>query len=357
MFLFADKKQTYLGKCIDENYLGSCTWLGNFRVVNDMTKIDFVIPWVDGQNEEHIARRKNYQAKYSFREEDKEQTTSNDRFFQYNELKFALRSIKRFAPWYNRIFILTDKQCPSFLNINKLSSDRIYLVDHVMLFQNRPEVLPTFNSRAIASVLHHLEDLSEFFVCGNDDIFLGSEISPSYFFQNSIPVIYGDWCCRNKDEAFSLHQQGMLNAASIIGFNEQYIRQSHGFQPMRKSFNAKAESLFPSAFDNNTAHRFRHRSQFLTESLMNHYLVKYLDQAVMPTTSMVHFSFEMCRIASREKIEFLFSLFRKGERKMMCINEYHSLYRRISDIEYMLNDLCGPPLESERKLGKVGDFT
>jgi hypothetical protein len=314
-----------------------------------MTKIDFVIPWVDGQDKEHIAKRNRYKPSIALREEDKEQSTSDNRFFQFDELKFALRSIKRYAPWYNKIFIITDKQFPSFLNKKNLASDRISVIDHVALFRRKPSVLPTFNTRAISSVLHHISELSEFFVYGNDDFILGSEVTPDYFFQENLPVIYGDWYSYEEGNACSLYQQGMINAASVIGYNGKYINLSHGFQAMRKSLNARAESLFPREFDNNIAHKFRHRSQFLTESLMNHYCVKYLNQTVLPTTTMVHFSFEMCRIASKEKIEFLFSLFSKAERKMMCINEYHSLHRRLPEIEDMLNELCGSALESERQ--------
>ena len=312
-----------------------------------MFQIDFVIPWVDGQDKEHIKRRKQhekFQKKILLK--DKEQSTDDRRFFQYDELRFTLRSIAKFAPWYNKIFLVTDKQIPSFLDASKLSRDRIYLVDHEEIFQDSMHALPTFNTRAISSKIHNIRGLSEFFIYGNDDFFFGSHISKSFFFDGEYPIVYGEWL--KKKTELTLYQQGLSNAAKLMGYPEhEFINLSHGFQPMRRSFIRHMEQLFPNSFENNVSHKFRDRSQFLIESLMNHYCTKNFDLIVQPATEMVHFSFEMCRKAEIKKIEFLFSLFRKGERKMMCINEYQSLYQRYPQIKNLLNGLCGSPLASE----------
>ena len=71
--------------------------------------IDFIIPWVNGQEKRHLAKRLHYQSEISdLAEYDVEQSVSDKRFFQFDELKYTLRSIKKYAPWYRNIFLITD---------------------------------------------------------------------------------------------------------------------------------------------------------------------------------------------------------------------------------------------------------
>jgi hypothetical protein len=44
-----------------------------------------------------------------------------------DEMKFSLRSVEKFAPWVRHIFIVTNGQIPSWLD---LSNPRITLVTH-----------------------------------------------------------------------------------------------------------------------------------------------------------------------------------------------------------------------------------
>ena len=49
-------------------------------------------------------------------------------------------------------------------------------------FFSDPEALPTHNSHAIESQLHHIQGLSEHFLYSNDDMFFGRPVQPSMFF-------------------------------------------------------------------------------------------------------------------------------------------------------------------------------
>jgi len=103
---------------------------------------------------------------------------SQARFISHNELRYSLRSLHMFAPWVRRVFIVTDDQAPSWLQPNH---QKIKIVSHREIFRD-PSVLPTYNSHAIESQLHHIPNLAEHFLYFNDDMFLGRAVPPHLFF-------------------------------------------------------------------------------------------------------------------------------------------------------------------------------
>lgn len=312
--------------------------------------IDFVILWVDGEEAAHRAKRQRFlrddgQEKSA---SDVEQSTDDRRFIQSDELRYCLRSIKHHAPWYRNIFLVTDNQVPAFLDKTRLHEDRIIIIDHRVLFEGALDKLPTFNTRAIASMLDNIPGLSRSFIYGNDDFMLGSPVDESFFFDNNKPVIWGEWQEVDDAAQLTLFQQGMLNAAILEGqCADRYINISHGFQPLQIDIIRTLKKAHKAEFANNIEHKFRHRSQFLLESLHNHYCYHTLSMPVRGTEPMVHFSFELCRSGSEDKIRSLFDLFSTHQRHMFCLNEYQSLYPRISWVKKCLDELCGPPLNSE----------
>ena len=312
--------------------------------------IDFVVLWVDGQDPVHQARRAQYLESFSLHSQvNTEQSTSMLRFVQSDELKYCLRSIKHHAPWYRKIWLVVDKQFPSFLDESLLEFDRIKIVEHEQIFADYPQYLPSFNTRAIASLIWKIPGLSEHFIYANDDLMFGSAVEKSFFFQpNGLPVTYGDWISHSADKVLTLFQLGVLTSGQLEGFTAQHhIMTSHGFQPMTKSLIENLSTRHPAAFENNLRYKFRHESQFLIEALQNHYLIGALKQELQPTTAMVHFSFELCRIGAAEKVEFLLNLFLQGQRKMFCLNEFQSLYPRLPFVLDYLEQICGPAITAE----------
>ena len=314
--------------------------------------VDFVIPWVDGDEASYASKKRKYASvSDNYRAADIEQSISDLRFTQSNELRFCLRSIKQHAPWYRKIWLVTDNQIPSFLNLNTLLKDRIEIVDHKTIFSGNEKYLPTFNTRSIVSLIDKIPDLSQKFIYGNDDFMFGANVAPDFFFKQGMPIIYGDLVTNVTTMQPTLFQQGMMNAAKMIGFpSHSFINISHGFQPMDRNIIELLRDKFPAQFTNNLAHKFRHRSQFLLESLHNHYCHRYQNVEISGTEPMVHFSFQLCREGGAEKVKFLFDLFHQDKRKMFCINEYQSLYPRLPFVQNELDALCGPPLVSEVSL-------
>ena len=85
-----------------------------------------------------------------------------------NQLKYSIRSVDLFASWVRDIYIVTNGQVPVWLNT---AHPRIKLITHQDIFTNQSH-LPTFNSAAIESQLHHITGLSRRFLYFNDDVAL-----------------------------------------------------------------------------------------------------------------------------------------------------------------------------------------
>jgi len=102
---------------------------------------------------------------------------STSRFEDNDELRYSLRSVEKHAPWVRHIFIVTNGQIPSWLN---LDDERVTIVSHSDIFVNRSH-LPTFSSPAIESHLHRIPGLSEWFIYMNDDVFFGRDVWPDDF--------------------------------------------------------------------------------------------------------------------------------------------------------------------------------
>uniref|UniRef100_A0A8C6IL88 N-acetylglucosamine-1-phosphotransferase subunits alpha/beta n=1 Tax=Mus spicilegus TaxID=10103 RepID=A0A8C6IL88_MUSSI len=110
-----------------------------------------------------------------------DEDVSASRFEDNEELRYSLRSIERHAPWVRNIFIVTNGQIPSWLN---LDNPRVTIVTHQDIFQNLSH-LPTFSSPAIESHIHRIEGLSQKFIYLNDDVMFGKDVWPDDFYSHS----------------------------------------------------------------------------------------------------------------------------------------------------------------------------
>ena len=72
-------------------------------------KIDAVITWVDGDDPRHKAKRQAFTSSEMVAEENVAGAT---RFSSLGEIFYCVASINRFAPWINKIYIVTDEQNP-----------------------------------------------------------------------------------------------------------------------------------------------------------------------------------------------------------------------------------------------------
>lgn len=132
------------------------------------TPIDAVFTWGGGND----PQREMLRAEWAHREgETLHDATSVNRYSDHAELRFALRSIEKYAPFVRKIFVITSgKQRPVWLASGQ---SRLQVVDDEELFPDRAH-LPTFNSQAIECHLHRIDGLAEHFLYLNDDMFFGA---------------------------------------------------------------------------------------------------------------------------------------------------------------------------------------
>lgn len=133
--------------------------------------IDFVITWVDGDDERW---RKEY-AKYKGVE-----TLDDVRFRDMGLLKYWFRLVDLHAPWVRKIFFVTEGHVPEWLNLDHPKLVHVRHVDYIP-----SEFLPVFSSHPIEINLHRIEGISEHFVYFNDDMFMLKDTPPTIFFDES----------------------------------------------------------------------------------------------------------------------------------------------------------------------------
>ncbi|RKS07573.1 Stealth-like protein [Nocardiopsis sp. Huas11] len=137
--------------------------------------VDVVYTWVDGADPEHAAKR----ARHLGGDAEAARLAANEsRFTSRDELLYSLRSLRMYAPFVRHVYLVTDDQVPAWLDPE---AEGITVVDHRDIFAD-PDALPTFNSHAIESQLHHIEGLSEHYLYFNDDVFLARPVRAEDFF-------------------------------------------------------------------------------------------------------------------------------------------------------------------------------
>lgn len=208
--------------------------------------VDMVFTWVDGSSQAYQAARREQEAGAVLGVGDDHES----RFRQIDELKYALRSIYMFAPWIRTIYIATDSPAPSWL----AEHPRVKIVRSSEHFAD-PSVLPTHNSMAVESQLHHIQDLAEHYLYSNDDMFFGRPLSQDMFFTPGGITRFMLSPNRIGLGESSAERSGFENSARVNRrllwdrFGRFATRHlEHSAAPFRKSVMAELEHEFPEEF-------------------------------------------------------------------------------------------------------------
>lgn len=147
----------------------------------DSMPVDIVYLWVNGNDPEWRKKR----ALFTKDHYSDEGMNNDARYADNSELKYALRSLDKFAPWIRKVFLVTDNQIPDWLEV---SNPKIKIIDHKEIISE--EFLPTFNSVVIEHNLYKIPGLSEHFLYSNDDMFFGKPVNKNDFFSTEgLPII------------------------------------------------------------------------------------------------------------------------------------------------------------------------
>ena len=229
--------------------------------------IDLVYLWVDGNDPVWRTKRS---ALLHGTAMISHEATDEARFRNNDELKFSLRSVEMYAPWIRHIYIVTDNQVPSWIN---LDNPRVSIVDHKEIMP--PSALPTFSSPAIEWCVDNIPGLSEHFLLANDDTFIAQEISPEFFFNaNGQPIVrLKKW--QSSRFRLSLYMKTVKKAQRLVkerfGRGVKYIPH-HNIDAYRKSDVRACKELFATEIAQ-TIHRHFRSEDDLQRVVILYYLL------------------------------------------------------------------------------------
>ena len=221
--------------------------------------IDVVYLWCDGSETNFISEKQKRLKQIGV--EWNERNHGDIRYFDNDELRFSLRSVWKYLPWVNHIYLVTNKQRPKWL----VDHPKITVVDHQEIIPE--ELLPTFNSVTIEMYLQNIPGLSEKFLYFNDDMFINAPLKQDFFFQNDKPVVrlIRDnlrWQFKSlerceeslKESGLSSHRRSLLNAwylyCSRRGISPFYV-SSHTVDAFTKTLIKEVHQAFPELISQN----------------------------------------------------------------------------------------------------------
>jgi len=305
-------------------------------------KIDFVIPWVDGNDMEW---RKIKQQYLEMKEQDIALEPDDiSKYRDWELLKYWFRSVEKYAPWVNRVHFITHGHIPDWLDVNHPLLNIVLHTDFI-----DKSHLPIFNPFPLEMNLHRIKDLSEYFVYFNDDMYLINDVAKEDFFRGNLPcdeAVFGNIDSDNYDTEFP---HVILNAVGVINRNfhfptqitkhrEKFINEIYEDQLFKNEFFIK-RGLFPGFYFHHLPQPFlkstftelwNHEStlmnkvtsqKFRTLQAVNQYLFRFWQLLEGKFTPSYYrkkgFAFFNPNNEEKEIVEFI----ENQKRQMICIND------------------------------------
>lgn len=263
-------------------------------MIENVKDIDAVITWIDANDPRYQKKRMQFIQDITVSKNEIITGRDKTRFVDNGELEYCIHSIRKFAPWIRNIYLVTDKQCPSFITEEFKKKYQIQLVDHSVIFESFESVLPTFNSRTIESVLWRIPGLASRFIYFNDDFVIVDSVKPEDFFIDDHVKLRGRWkrmknygtirMRLNKiiNEAArrlfnitrSMHLLLQIKSAKLAGFENKYFKIPHVPHPLKRDTIKHFFENNPNILKQNILYRFRSTDQISPIYLANHLEIK-----------------------------------------------------------------------------------
>lgn len=309
------------------------------RLENEKYPIDFVVTWVNGNDPLWREKRDKY-ISYQQNMDGK----GEERYRDWDLFHYWFRAVELYASWVNKVYLVTDAQTPSFINV---SCPKLQIVDHREIIQER--YLPVFNCNAIEMCLWKIPGLSEHFVYFNDDVFMNHPSSPEDFFTEGLPNYCALATTRCSHIEKSYYQYILYRIESIVNthfylknciektpqkwFNYKYgkavkynrrayadgfltgMEYSHLGLPYRKSTFEQIWDEIPEYVDETCSHRFRSPFDISHQIAM---LWEICNGSFEPVSQTHYGKFHSLR---REFISDVQNDIRNAEKLMLCIND------------------------------------
>lgn len=220
--------------------------------------MDIVILYVNSNDTDWVEERKKYVV------DTKENAC---RFRDNNELKFLLRSIDKYAPWIENVFIVSNSKMPDWLDTG---NEKLHIIRHEDIMPR--EMLPCYNSQVIESNICNIPGLSDVFIYTNDDMFFGRAVSKDFFEKDGIPVVrmIGAKVDPNKGRGYTV-----LTAQKLI--EQKYGRHlelipTHGIDVYSKEYMKKCKEEFAAEYEEVRFNRFRKEND-ISRVLFHYYMI------------------------------------------------------------------------------------
>ncbi|WP_406410891.1 stealth family protein [Streptomyces sp. NBC_01614] len=292
--------------------------------------IDAVYTWVDGQDPAWLQRRaaaggQPYHA----------EAANSARYVSHDELRYSLRSLHQYAPWVRTVYLVTDQQVPHWLDT---SAPGVQVVSHHDIFRD-PSILPTFNSHAIESQLHHIDGLSEHFLYFNDDVFLGRPVLPQHFFRaNGITKFFpspahiplGPPSCDDPPVCVAGKNNRTLLQSRFNVFITQKMK--HTPHALRRSVLQEIEDTFSDQHRTTAGNRFRSLNDLSIASNLHHYYAHQTGRATPAELRYTYLDLSHPHTAAR-----LDRLLASRDRHSFCLNDTVSGEQDIADQQALLS--------------------
>ena len=281
-------------------------------MVERNTQIDIVIPFYNDSDEVWKNVLYDYMAK---ERTDDRQVTGEERYRDWENLKYWFRCIEENCKWVNKVFLIvaSESQIPYWLNRN---NPKLRIVLHKEYIPK--ELLPTFNVMTIENYFCKIKDLSNNYVYCNDDYFFLNPTTEDMFFRNNLPVYKDDgeeikkFNTDGVDGTFyQILNNGIDLQLEINGDKSKWYSLEHLPVPHKKDFENEILDTYYDKFINaNNKSRFRNKN-----NLSNHvYLCLYRD--TKPYYKFNSYS-NSCYMSIRKDTDFN----RYKDYDMVCFND------------------------------------
>lgn len=256
-------------------------------------EIDFVISWVNGSDPAQVSMRAERGLLTGLTGDPDKQLSpqgfpttglETSRWRDWDELRYCLRSIERYAPWYRRIYLVVNNHdkdmLPGWLDLEAArTSGLLQIVNVKDLFADPQHDLPTANSNAVEVNLHRIKGLSERFIYFNNDWFINKRVEKNEFFY---PPGQGQWVYTSIVPQAN-HTTSEVPRDRAMVYNKLLLDKIFGEKTRLQNVNAPmaidksilaemAEGPFKREFQETSSHKFRNETDVVLPFLYGQYV-------------------------------------------------------------------------------------
>lgn len=311
--------------------------------------VDLVYLWCSDKDKKWNKKRRKCLAEFDGKDNFANESLSEARWTDNDELRYSLRSAYQYASWINKIYIITDNQIPEWLDT---SHEKIKIIDHKDIIPT--EYLPTFNSNVLETYIHHIPGLSEHFLFSNDDTFFKSAVTKGFFFtSDGKPIVRLRTLRKKHNKNYGLYLQIVDNMQKL--YRQKFKRNfnfipHHNIDSYTKEICYDCEKTFSREYSNCRINKFRKDNDI--ERILIHFFAIGRNKACYKVVD-----------NNKDSLEIHFPnikadcILNTSDAKLFCLNmtdrANHEDEKKIYDIERALYNEKAPWEKDELKKGET----